>query len=152
MKEINLASVEAAISDALKWAEQEPYGDLRMNANRAAGIAAHAALVPFVTTLATAMHDDVDESEHCCGCRIRDAAGQGPVTAPSATESDEQGVAGVVGWFVPDGAICCPRCRDINWDEKTRECFTCARCTCGSAAAGRGTGPHEDGCPEGVQV
>lgn len=27
------------------------------------------------------LHDSVDEGEHCCGCRVRDAAGHGPVKA-----------------------------------------------------------------------
>lgn len=34
-------------------------------------------------------------------------------------------VEGDVGWFVPVGALRCPRCRDQNWDESTRLCLTC---------------------------
>lgn len=33
-------------------------------------------------------------------------------------------VGGVPGWYVPAGALWCPRCGDQNWDEG-RRCITC---------------------------
>lgn len=33
-------------------------------------------------------------------------------------------VGGEPGWYVPAGAIACPRCGDQNWDE-SRRCITC---------------------------
>lgn len=58
---------------------------------------------------------------------------------------------GTAGWYVPAGADYCPRCGDINWNPDTRQCITCANCTCGAAADGRGT-DHRTGCPEAAPV
>jgi hypothetical protein len=34
-------------------------------------------------------------------------------------------VSGEVGWYVPAGAIACPRCGDQNWETPSRRCITC---------------------------
>lgn len=34
-------------------------------------------------------------------------------------------VEGEAGWFVPEGAVHCPRCGDQNWETPRRRCITC---------------------------
>lgn len=46
-------------------------------------------------------------------------------TAGTIAEADGMTAAeGEVGWYVPAGALWCPRCGDQNWDEG-RRCITC---------------------------
>jgi ribosomal protein L37E len=55
------------------------------------------------------------------------AGGVAEWTAGRIAEADGMAAPaeGEPGWYVPAGAVWCPRCGDQNWAEVTRLCITC---------------------------